>query len=48
MTHPAVIIERKTMSGKELQLLTSDRAKDMFKTWKKVRTAEMKSQGVTI
>ena len=36
------------LSDKELQLLVSDRAKDMFKTWKNVRTAEMKRQGVTI
>jgi hypothetical protein len=30
----------------ELQLLVSERAKDMFKTWKRIRTAEMKRQGL--
>ena len=36
------------LDDKELQLLVSERAKDMFKTWKKIRTAEMKSQDVNI
>ena len=36
------------MGDKELQHLVSERAKDMFKTWKRNRTAEMKRQGVTI
>lgn len=36
------------LGDKELQLLVSERAKDMFETWKKIRTAEMKCQGVSI
>jgi hypothetical protein len=36
------------LDDKELQLLVSERAKDMFKTWKKIRTAEMKRHRVTI
>lgn len=36
------------LGDKELQLLVSERAKDMFKTWKKIRTAEMKRQRVSI
>ena len=36
------------LGDKELQLLVSERAKDMFKTWKRNRTAEMKSQRVSI
>ena len=35
-----------TLGDKELQLLVSERAKDMFKTWKRVRTEEMKRQGL--
>ena len=36
------------LGDKELQLLVSERAKDMFNTWKRIRTAEMKGQGVAI
>lgn len=36
------------LGDKELHLLVSERAKGMLEMWKKIRTAEMKCQGVSI